>query len=940
VERLQQIEEIFQEALQRAPAERDTFVREACRGDSDLRREVASLLANHHEGIDSASWAAAAAAELIVDRASLQPGQCLGPYRIEGFLAAGGMGEVYRATDNRLHREVAIKVSAARFSERFEREARVIASLNHPNICTLYDVGPNYLVMEYVEGPTLAERIHQGPIPTASVLDIARQMTAALEAAHQRLIVHRDFKPGNVKIRHDGTVKVLDFGLAKLPPAQTGASAHSDDSPTLTIAATQAGVLLGTAAYMSPEQARGEPVDKRGDVWAFGVVLWEMLTGKRLFQGKTTSDVLAAVIRDEPDLRQVPAKVRPLLKRCLEKDPQKRLRDIGDAMGIIESTPSSESATRPASSRLVWILTAVAAVLAVALAALSFIHFHETPPRAEVIRFQIPGPRAHNFIPAPWMSPNGRMIAFSAQGPAGRNVLWVRSLDAVDARALAGTEDAGDRSFWSPDSRFIGFTAQGKLKKVAASGGPVEVLCDTPGLLPSAAWSPNGVIIFGSQGHGLMRVSESGGALSPLTVFDPSRESLHGSPAFLPDGRHFIYSRVSARAEYSGLYIGSLDASPEQQGSRRVMAALSSATYARSVDADLGYVLFVRDGVLMAQPFNNRRMEMAGEAVRIADGFDQSGQRAFSVSENGVLAYRTGNTFPTTQLSWFDRTGKTLGPVAEAGKYNSVALSPDGTRMAVSKGSGLMDIWVYEFVHGHSQRLTFEPARHFMAVWSPDGSRIAFTSNPAGIFDLYQKASSGVGNEDLLLQSNEAKYPYDWSSDGRWLLYGVLAGPLNLWLLPLVGDDRKPMHYLTSQYNQSQARFSPDGRYVAYTSDETGKNEVYVQPLPQPSGGKWPVSKGGGNQPLWRRDGKELFYVSADSKMMAVDVSTTPVFSSGNPKALFAAPVWGGATSPNVTRYGVTPDGKRFLINTLTADTAAPASPITVVLNWQIGLKK
>jgi serine/threonine-protein kinase len=414
MERWQQIESVFQEALQRDLGERDAFVREACRGDTELQREVASLLANHHAATDLKPWAAAAAAKLIDRPTSLEPGQCLGPYRIESFLAAGGMGDVYRATDTRLNRTVAVKLSAGRFSERFEREARVIASLNHPNICTLYDVGPNYLVMEYVEGPTLAEHIQQGPIPLAEALGIARQMAAALEEAHQRLVVHRDFKPGNVKIKPDGAVKVLDFGLAKLPAMQTAAGANATDSPTLTMAATQAGVLLGTAAYMSPEQARGEPVDKRGDVWAFGVVLWEMLTGKRLFDGKTTSDVLAAVIRDEPDLTKVPEKVRPLLQRCLEKDPRRRLRDIGDAMGIIESTPEGRRV------RGRWLAWGSATLLLAALCGVSFVHFRETPPEERLITTSIEPPentsfefRANLFSP-PVLSPDGRRIVFTA----------------------------------------------------------------------------------------------------------------------------------------------------------------------------------------------------------------------------------------------------------------------------------------------------------------------------------------------------------------------------------------------------------------------------------------------------------------------------------------------------------------------------------------------
>jgi predicted Ser/Thr protein kinase len=952
MERWRQIESLFQEALQRDPAERDAWLREACHGDAGLQGEVASLLANHQEATDFEPWAAAAAAQLIDRSASLKAGQRLGPYEILVPIGKGGMGEVYKARDTRMGRDVAIKISPERFSERFDREVRAVAALNHPNICHLYDVGPNYLVMELVEGPTLAERIQQGAIPLEESLAIARQIADALEAAHEQRIVHRDLKPANVKVKPDGTVKVLDFGLAKMDdPPEAG---RTENSPTLTLgaAATRVGVILGTVAYMPPEQARGKRVDKRADIWAFGVVLYEMITGQRLFEGETVSDTLIEVATKEPDWGRIPAapgrNVQRLLRRCLEKDPKRRLRDIGEAWFLLEEVGLAPGLPDAQAHGLRhWMWPGVAALLFVIAAPVFFIHLREKPPVAEVVRFQIPGPEANSFLPSPVLSPNGRMIAFSARGPAGDNMVWVRSLDAHDARAFPGTEDATDRFFWSPDSRFIGFAAHGKLKKVVASGDPPQTLCDIPGgFFTGGAWSRKGVIIFGSQGHGLMRVSEFGGTPSPLTLLDSSHENSHSNPAFLGDGRHFVYQRNSGSAENSGLYLGTLDASPEQPSSKRPIAP-SAAVYAPSVDPALGYLLFVREGWLMVQPFDNRRMELTGEAVRIAAGLSDRGPRYFSASENGVLAYRSGSSFPITHLRWFDRTGKMLGDVGEPGYYNGVALSPDGRKVAVIRfpegaGSprgprGYPDIWVYEFTHGTSERLTFDPATHLMAAWSPDGDRLAFASNRGGTFDLYQKASTGVGNEDSLLKSSEAKYAYDWSPDG--LLYSVYAGQAEVCFLPLTGDDRKPRRYLAGQFDESQARFSPDRRFVAYTSDESGKNEVYVQPFPEASGGKWVVSKGGGTQPQWRRDGKELFYISADSKMMAVDVTTTPVFQSGNPKALFAAPIW--ASSLIVTRYDVTHDGRKFLINALGTDAAAvSASPIEVVLNWQIVLRK
>ena len=467
MERWQQIESLFQQALERDPAERNAWLREACQGDSDLRREVASLLANHQAATDSKSWAAAAAAKLIDRPTSLEPGQYLGPYRIECFLAAGGMGEVYRATDTRLHRQVAIKVAAARFTERFEREARLIASLNHPNICQLHDVGPNYLVMEFVEGPTLADRIQQGAVPLEESLAIARQVADALEAAHERGIVHRDLKPGNVKVKPDGTVKVLDFGLAKMAdPPETGA--RTEDSPTVTLdsAATRTGVILGTAAYMSPEQVRGIRVDKRADIWAFGVVLYEMVTGKRAFHGETTSDILAGVLKEEPDWSRIPARVQPLLRRCLAKDPKHRLRDIGDAMPLLEAAPEATPPRPP------WPWVVAVVLLAALFAVLAFVHFREMPREARVMITSINPPENTSFpvVANPFaLSPDGRQIAFRVAGADGKSQLWVRALDSPAARPLPGTEGALSY-FWSPDSRSIAFF-DGKLKRIPVAGG-------------------------------------------------------------------------------------------------------------------------------------------------------------------------------------------------------------------------------------------------------------------------------------------------------------------------------------------------------------------------------------------------------------------------------------------------------------------------------------
>jgi Tol biopolymer transport system component len=841
---------------------------------------------------------------------------------------------------------------------RFQREAEALAALNHPNIAQIYGVEERALAMELVEGKTLA-----GPLPLETALNYARQIASALEAAHEKGVIHRDLKPANIKVTPQGVVKVLDFGLATIAQASAGGASNPADSPTLTISPTVPGMILGTAAYMSPEQARGKPVDKRADIWAFGVVLYEMLTGQCLFAGETISDTLIEVATKEPDWDRVPQKVRRLLRSCLEKDPRKRLRDIGDVESLLEDAPPEGTVqpASPSSDKPRLGLVIVTALFAAVAAVVSFNHFREKPPALpERVRFQIPAPEKNSFAVGAYVSPDGRRIAFPARGQDGRVVLWIHSLDSLESRPLAGTEGNVGQVFWSPDSRFIGFAVSGKLKKVEASGGPPQTVCDLSGTGSwyGGGWSRDGVIAFAGAVRGLMRVSEAGGAASPLTALDPSNQEIfHADPSFLPDGRHFIYQRFSTLAEKTSIYLGSLDAKPEEQSSKRLVASDSSAVYAPSSDPALGHLLFVREGSLMAQAFDARRLELAGEAVPIAEGLPDIGRPPFSVSTTGVLAYRTGGSVggpTTTQLTWFDRAGKILGTVGEPGQYNAMALSPDGTRVAVSRndpqavgrgfgtGRGNTDIWLHEFSRGTSTRLTSDPSVDAMAVWSPDGSRIIFFSDRDGIFNLYQKVSSGAGNEEALLKSNENKFPYDWSQDGRFLLYAVVGQKYSLWVLPLTGDDHKPMPYLQAESGASQARFSPDSRWVAYMSEESGKKEVYVRLFPAASGGKWMVSKGGGGQPIWRRDGKELFYISADSKLTAVEVAASSgTFQAGIPKALFAAPIWGGGASNNVTRYDVTADGKKFLINSLpTETTAAPSPPITVVLNWQAGLKK
>ncbi len=886
---------------------------------------------------------------------SLAAGTKLGPYEILASIGAGGMGEVYRARDTKLDRDVAIKVLPPDFAHdperlaRFEREAKVLASLNHPNIAQIYGIEDRALIMELVAGEML-----KGPLPLETALNFAKQIADALEAAHDKGIVHRDLKPANIMITPQGLVKVLDFGLAAVP-SRSPEAADPASSPTMTIAATQAGMIMGTAAYMSPEQAAGKPVDKRADIWSFGVVLFEMLTGKRLFEGETVSHTLAAVLTKEPDLQQVPVKVRRLLQSCLERDLRRRLRDIGDGALLLQE---GESAITPLRSRVGMIAVAAAGVFALVAATLAFIHFREKPPVREVVRFEIPAPQDSTLNPTLVVSPDGRKLAFLATGPDNIRHLWIRPLDSLAARIVTDVGGGSIFPFWSPDSSSLGFWTQGKLKKVEASGGPPQTLCDAPGTFGGGAWSPDGIIIFGYGVGGLWQVSADGGTAAPLTKVDAARqEVLHAFPSFLPDGRHFVYLRTSANREISGTFVGSLDARPEQQSSRQITATQHQAVYVPSAESSKnGYLLFMREETLLAQQFDLARMNLTGKAVllleRLQVSENTSAYSMFSASSNGVLAYRSDETSSVThnRLTWYDRQGKVVGIAGEPGQYGDVSLSPDGTRVAVGRrdpltlgkggGNGNIDIWLDEFARGISTRFTFDPAMETSPIWSPDGSSVVFVSNRDGFSNLYRKPANGAGNEEALLKSVDRKDAYDWSPDGRFLLYAARnqGSTIDLWVLPLAGDNRKPWLYLKTEFDEGSGQFSPDGRFVAYNSNESGKNEIYVQPFPAPSGGKWRVSNEGGTQPRWRRDGKEMFYVSNDAKLMALEVSLNPAFKAGIPKALFPVSYNGSSNE-----YDVTANGQRFLVNSVipgSESEASAASHVTVVLNWQAALKK
>ena len=883
----------------------------------------------------------------------LSTGTRLGAYQVLACIGVGGMGEVYRATDTKLKRDVALKVLPEAFARdaermaRFQREAEVLAALNHPNIAAIYGIEDSTeiraLVMELVEGPTLAERIKQAPILLDEAVHIAKQIADGVEYAHEKTIVHRDLKPANVKITPEGVVKILDFGLAKAFSEDPPAPADPSNAPTLTMGKTRLGAILGTPAYMAPEQARGIAADKRADIWAFGVVLYEMLTGKRLFKGRDTSEILAAVIKEEPHWDSAPERARPLLRRCLEKDPRRRLRDMGDAMPLLEEAAAPRSSRQSRRAWLAWGAGGLLFVTAAAALPFAVAHLREKPPAAAPVRFEVAAPSGGSFGIYLALSPDGRRLAFTGTGADGVERIWVRDLDAVEARPIEGTENPSSL-MWSPDSRFIAFGAGNQLKKVDVAGGPPVTLCDSSSPVGSGAWSKRGVIVFGGRGSGpLQKVSEAGGVPGPLTALDSSHaEAYHSFPSFLEDGTHFVYYR-NADGANQGIYAGSLDAKPNEQPARRLLGAQFDAVYAPSPDGGAGRLLFLRDGTLMAQPFDSNRLELSGEPGPVAERVGSANQYGnYSVSSNGALAYRAGGAVGGSELVWMDRSGKRLGAAGKPGQINGrisfEALSPDGKTVAFVSGTQQRgsDIWLYDLGRGTLSRFTFGPGVAVTPIWSPDSSRIAYGASPAAgsaAEDIYQKPASGAAKEELLLRVGHSLRLYDWSRDGKTIVYVPDIGAktkADLWLLP-TGGDHKPSPYLQTQFGEYDAEFSPDGRWMAYTSDESGAEQVYVQPVP-PTGAKWQISTAGGSRARWRGDGKELFYMAADRKLMAVPVKASATLEAGIPQPLFASFV--NDTQKYQFFYTPSADGQKFLMKVPAGADAAPP-PITIVLNWQ-----
>ena len=898
----------------------------------------------------------------------LGAGTRLGPYEILSPCGAGGMGEVYRARDTRLDRTVAIKIIPAHLSDnadlrqRFEREARVVSSLNHPHICTLHDIGHvdgvDFLVMEYLEGETLADRLLKGPLPPEQFPRTAVEIADALDRAHKQGVIHRDLKPGNIMLTKAG-VKLLDFGLAKLggppPPSalsRLSALATEDKSPL-----TAEGTIVGTLQYMAPEQLEGKETDARTDIFALGTVLYEMATGQRAFKGKSQASLIAAILTSEPPpisslQPMTPPALDRLVRNCLAKDPDERwqsARDLANELKWIVQGGSQAGLASPvrahrARRETMWISTSVLLLLTAAVLGVLYYRAGRVGQEGVVCASILPPP-GNRFILTtdvagpPAISPDGRALIYEATDESGARRLWLRRLDTSDAHPLSGTEDA-KYPFWSPDSRSVAFFAGGRLRRLEVSGGLPVAICST-GDGRGGTWGGDGTILFSPEYRaGLFRVPASGGEPAPVMRLDEATHSSHRWPQLLPDGSHFLYLGIShdrTKSENDALYWASLDG----RENRMLMRSGANAIFAS------GNLLYVRDTNLVAQPFDPARGELRGEPVTVTSNveYDRSTWRAtFTASETGILVYHPGGGIPRTTPRWVDPAGKQTGVLGEPDLYRDLRISPDGRRLAVTRGDP-SDIWIYDLIRGVGARFTFnQGTNEFLPTWSPDGRRVAFSSDRSGHGAIYIKESSGGADEELLQQSGEPQRIADWSADGRFILYeqgDPSKGRIELWAVPISGD-RRPFPVVQGPSRDESGRFSPDGAWIAYNSDESGTYQVYVTRFAPPSPairrspasvGKWQVSDRGGVLPMWRGDGRELYFLGLDNQVMAVAVQGRgDGFEMGAARPLFAANF-----PPVGVPYDVSRDGKKFIVY---AEQETASTPMTLVLHWDTGLKR
>jgi Tol biopolymer transport system component len=929
------VEQIYHAALERTPEERGGFIAEVCSSDSGLRREVESLLAYHGRGdplLEANGVKRLIGAMIAIN---LEPGASIGPYQVLAQAGKGGMGEVYKARDVRLNRIVAIKVLPYQFGiglerrSHMEREAKAIASLNHPHICALFDIGEQndleYLVMEYLEGETLASRLKRGALPLDEALRIAIQILEALNHAHRRAIVHRDLKPSNVMLTANG-IKLLDFGLAKVLDRASHTTA--DDS------GTAPGAIIGTLPYMAPEQLEGKAADERTDIYGFGAVLYEMLSGRRAFVGQTQAALISAIMTEQPPALHLvkpslPGVLEHVVENCLAKDAEARWQRAADVLLELKwlsgggshfpiSVPEGHGSRRAV---LFW-----AAVAVVLVAALSFLggRFGATKVargEAHPVRLEIPVPEQVVMEQVDVViSPNGRKLVFAGQNTDGRHLLWVRDLDSLQPHALPDVQ--GESPFWFPDSRSIGFFSEtGKLQRVAAGGGTPASLCDAPdGNMGTV--NAHGIILFASGGIAgeLRSVLETDGETRVVLRPDQSRgERSLSCPSFLPDGRHFLYFSRNRDRSKTGIYASTLESGEP----RFVMPAASCALYAPP-----GYILFILDDALLAQPFDAATLHLAGDPFTLAEDFgswDAQHERYFSVSQTGVLAYR-GNDVPETQLSWYSRQGKRLGTAGESGRYLQIALSPDGTKVTLERldtAYNAWSLWLLDLRTGVSSRLTSDASVDSDVVWSPDSREIVFGSDRIGQTDLFRR-TIGAAQDQLLYANRERKVPESWTRTGD-IVY--VTGMKDMYLLKADGSG-KPRSLLKSGFQNDEPHVSPDSHWIAYGSVESGPWDIYVASFPDLQNRRQ-VSNGGGAQALWRADGRELYYLTLDGKMMAVEMTGGATLETGLPKFLFETRL--RRPKPVLDQYAVSPDGQKFLV---AEPLQRVAKPITVVLNW------